>query len=484
MIKISVFLLIFGGIFLSQNLCGDSSGFLKTEIRELLKKRDFKTLNKKLFELERNFEMDPKNEERLFDGFFSFGTGDPSYLKYIDEWIKYSPKNNIPKIAKGFHYYELAWRARGYKYICETDRKNIELMRKNLSKTAEELIKSLDNGLDHVVLYYLLIKSTTMLGDKKLKKDILEKALKVYPQSFRIRISYLLSISPRWGGSYEEMEQFIEKSQKDIDKNERFKVLSAFIDYDKGDLLYIAGKNKKALEYLDKALEFGEHFILYDKRAEILHNLGKSKKALEDCDKSIELEPESDNSYLIKAKIYKSKEDYNNAVKFYSIADELLPKVESVLINKYWLLNTLTVSKYEANDYDENILKNAVETYKKELKNDKNNPFIYFAMGTLNLKLGKYKIATKDLEMAIKLKPDAVDFYIVLDQSLAPFREWNKIIKYWNQFIKINPNESRAYLERAGTYYHKGDMKSAKKDLIKASELGNEEARRWLQRYR
>lgn len=52
----------------------------------------------------------------------------------------------------------------------------------------------------------------------------------------------------------------------------------------------------------------------------------------------------------------------------------------------------------------------------------------------------------------------------------------DRIVQYWNQFIELEPDHPRAYLERSGTYYHKKDFANALKDLKKSCELGNKEA--------
>jgi hypothetical protein len=58
------------------------------------------------------------------------------------------------------------------------------------------------------------------------------------------------------------------------------------------------------------------------------------------------------------------------------------------------------------------------------------------------------------------------------------------IISYWNQFLELEPDHSRAYLERAGTYYHKKDYANSVADLKAACDLGNEEGCKRYDRYK
>lgn len=64
----------------------------------------------------------------------------------------------------------------------------------------------------------------------------------------------------------------------------------------------------------------------------------------------------------------------------------------------------------------------------------------------------------------------------MLDYVLLESKEWDEIIRHWNQFIELVPDNDRAYLERAGTYYHKKEYARSLNDLKASCDLGNVEA--------
>jgi hypothetical protein len=35
------------------------------------------------------------------------------------------------------------------------------------------------------------------------------------------------------------------------------------------------------------------------------------------------------------------------------------------------------------------------------------------------------------------------------------------VVEHWNRFLALEPNHAKAYLERGGTFYHKGDLKES-----------------------
>ena len=80
-----------------------------------------------------------------------------------------------------------------------------------------------------------------------------------------------------------------------------------------------------------------------------------------------------------------------------------------------------------------------------------------------------------DVKKSIELNPRHFESYLILDSILARKGKFNDIINYWSKLIELEPKNARAYLERGGAYYHKGDLRAALIDAKKSCELGNNE---------
>ena len=50
------------------------------------------------------------------------------------------------------------------------------------------------------------------------------------------------------------------------------------------------------------------------------------------------------------------------------------------------------------------------------------------------------------------------------------------MLAFLNRFLELEPEHARAYLERAGTYHHKGEVAKSQADLKRSCDLGNPEA--------
>jgi tetratricopeptide (TPR) repeat protein len=70
-----------------------------------------------------------------------------------------------------------------------------------------------------------------------------------------------------------------------------------------------------------------------------------------------------------------------------------------------------------------------------------------------------------------------------VDWLLIKRNEYDQIISYWDEYIARHPDDSRAYLERGGTYYHKGDLREAVRNAKIAAGMGNAEAQQAYERF-
>jgi Flp pilus assembly protein TadD len=59
-----------------------------------------------------------------------------------------------------------------------------------------------------------------------------------------------------------------------------------------------------------------------------------------------------------------------------------------------------------------------------------------------------------------------------LDYALSRQHDFARIAQMWTEFIARHPDEGRAYMERAGTYYNLGKQAESRADAAKACELG------------
>ena len=87
------------------------------------------------------------------------------------------------------------------------------------------------------------------------------------------------------------------------------------------------------------------------------------------------------------------------------------------------------------------------------------------------------------MDKAIELDLSDYDSYKGMDDVLLMERRFEEVATYWGQYIALKPNDSRAFFERAGTYYHMKRIDLAVKDARRAVTLGHPNAAESLDYY-
>ncbi len=115
--------------------------------------------------------------------------------------------------------------------------------------------------------------------------------------------------------------------------------------------------------------------------------------------------------------------------------------------------------KYKLGDY-----KGAIENYNLALKMNPNDAESYSHRGATKAGLKKYQDAIADYDEAIKINPKSVEFYVNRGLLYASLGDYEKAIQDYNISIKINHKYDNAYFNRGVAHYKLGNKKAAVAD--------------------
>jgi tetratricopeptide (TPR) repeat protein len=452
-------------------------------IRDEFFAKEFAKINAVLDDYKNSYRQNVSNEDDLLDAYYvAFSTNNPEDEELFDAWVNSYSNNYQPYLARASYFVSLGLKARGDKWIRETSDEQIKEMGRFFSKAVKDINRSLDIAQDNMLAYYLLINIHRADGDKAAMTDIVNKALEKIPDSFRLRSAYLLAITPRWAGSYEEMEKFADESQKFLEKNPRIKFLKGYVSYDTGDMQIIAKNFGEALKLLNNALSLGDLDLFYGKRANIYDDFEKYDEALADINAAIKLRPQAARYYYSRAHIMAGKNSLQEALDDIELADRLEPNDQATAKLKNHISDKLVYSgysQYKAKNFDRSL-----KDYTAALRANPRNADAYSRRTRVYINQKDLQSAFSDLATAIELEPNNFDFYLLMDWLLTQHSDWDGIIRYWTQYIATNSNSDRAYLERGGAYFRKGDISLALADAKTAADLGNEEGRKVYEKYK
>jgi len=119
----------------------------------------------------------------------------------------------VARVAQGIYYKKVGFEARGTNYIQDTSQSQIDGMTAAFEKSVADLRASLNMGPKPFLSYFHLLDIGRAVGAKENLRSLFDHALGLDPTSYAVRLKYMVTLEPRWGGSMEEMRNFYAECQ-------------------------------------------------------------------------------------------------------------------------------------------------------------------------------------------------------------------------------------------------------------------------------
>jgi tetratricopeptide (TPR) repeat protein len=118
----------------------------------------------------------------------------------------------------------------------------------------------------------------------------------------------------------------------------------------------------------------------------------------------------------------------------------------------------------------------AIAIYGELLRSQPRDAELLYWRAAALWQMGRTDAALEDYRAVLALQPGNIEAVKAVDRILARDKRWDEILPFWNAYLRAAPNDAEAHFERGGTYFHKGDLESARADARKACELGHKRA--------
>jgi tetratricopeptide (TPR) repeat protein len=257
-------------------------------LRALLGARDFKALTSYFEQFQAAFESDPRKEYWPSDAGAAFESAEPEIAPALDDWVAATPKSFAPYLARGSHYLAATWARRGHGYRSETPEDDIRAMKEVSTRAAEAV--ELRPRLVAAMRQELRLALPT--SDRTRASKMKDLAFGACPGCFQVRVAYLNSQIPRWGGTYQAIDTFVASLSPKV--NPRFRALGGYVDYDRAELAELTDRPRRfddALDDIDRALGYGECADFLAFRGHVLRALKRYDEALVALDGAVALRP-------------------------------------------------------------------------------------------------------------------------------------------------------------------------------------------------
>jgi len=310
-------------------------------LRQLLLAGDYEALEAEITGYQRGYESGALPEDRVELAFRTFDYAGPAFRAPLDQWIERMPRSYAALAARGMFNHRLGWAASGSAFAKDTSDEQVAAMRATFEKAISDLIEALKLNERLSTAYGVLIVIAMAEGRQGLKEILLKAGLTDNPDSRIIREEYLLSLQPKWGGSFGEMGAFLAETVHERPKDVYLQALQGFLYLFVAQAMRNKGDREGAIEALGWALSRGEHWRFLDLRAWQNFWLQRYDQALADFDRLLQIRPRFASALQGRARVLLKQGNYDRALVDLDVAVRMAPRNASYLRHRALALKKL-----------------------------------------------------------------------------------------------------------------------------------------------
>jgi len=266
------------------------------EIKEMLISHKLADLEKLYADMLAQYQKDVLYESRLAKAYEVFRLSNGFRIEDLDYWVENSG-SYVAYAARGFYREHQGFDARGGKYIDETPESNIQEMIALHRQAARDLQQAIDMNPALMAAYSRLVAIAMASEMPFTPLEIFQKAEKIDKRNYYVRSQYMLSLRPRWGGSYDAMSEFAHYAIRYADLNPRLWSLQGEVEADQAELQCLDKNYAAAIELYNAAMRYGEHENWLVTRAYCHLKLGHTAEATADYKRALYYNPTEQRAF-------------------------------------------------------------------------------------------------------------------------------------------------------------------------------------------
>ncbi len=189
-------------------------------------------------------------------------------------WLRKAPGSAYAHLARGAFYRGSAWAARGAGYASETPADNMRRMGEFVDLAIPEFEKAASINPRLIPAFTGLVDVGMLSSQAKVERSGFEHAEKLDPACLELANARMRSLTPRWGGSYEEMLAYANRLSGYVERRPQLSMHMARPFADRGDRLIADDQFTRATaEILEVAIHTGSNEDALGDAANVALNL-------------------------------------------------------------------------------------------------------------------------------------------------------------------------------------------------------------------
>jgi tetratricopeptide (TPR) repeat protein len=234
-----------------------SAANLTPDATDLLLKGDFQHLEQYFSSIQGRFRSGRVSAEELRNAFRAFYPTDRSLAPKYDAWVINYPNSYVARVARGIYYKKIGYEERGGNYISETGELQIAKMDQAMRSAISDFGASIQMDPKPFLSYFNMIDITSSYGGIAYTREIYDHAISLAPTFVDVRRKYMLALEDKWGGSLEQMQEFLNECRRQALPKSQLNALESMVREDEALGLEQGGDHAGAESAYRKALELG-----------------------------------------------------------------------------------------------------------------------------------------------------------------------------------------------------------------------------------
>lgn len=270
------------------------------EILSMLKYGEYSEVERILESLEANVAGDIIWEEAYTELYSYFDPANKFKQSYFDNWVS-STQSAYAYLARASFYYNAGWDARGDKFSRKTSAGQFKSLAQLHSLAVNDAKQA--KGLNSQLLYfYALTIALERTAEEYIDIDsVLQEAIALNPAAASYRDHYIESILPKWGGSYDAMQHFVNQQSEYFNLNPMLTTLAGYANAQNGFYAKNKGDFDLCISEYSKALSHGMNINWLDTRSWCSMKAENYQDSLNDVNLSLSIRH---NPKIVKIKKY------------------------------------------------------------------------------------------------------------------------------------------------------------------------------------
>ena len=265
----------------ADNACQAAQKFVDVEITDWIRQERFEEVEAKSKEFEAAFAQDPLHENTLYILYRNLDSKNEALAATLDKWVQARP-SYMSLTARGQYKMSRGYDARGTTYFKDVPEDKVAIMLKLHEEARQDLNKALAQNRAFLPAYCALIKVEMAAGNADVMEHLQAEGVKRNPKTYYLRSIYLETLTPRWGGSYELMDQYTRDCRKLAALNPRIWSLKGENPADKAQVAWAANDYNLAIKYYSEALSYGDNPGYLKSRGQLYIEIKNYEAALQD----------------------------------------------------------------------------------------------------------------------------------------------------------------------------------------------------------